>query len=164
MDFSNGKLFGKVSVIDIILVAAILILAIGFIFNRTSDRIQQVIGANTPLEVIVSGEGVRQFIVDAISEGDIMFRYHDRQALGTVTRVDILPAMEYFHKPDGSVVLATMEGRYDIQIVLASVGSIRENIGYFVNGNDHIAPGSEIALISNRVRVPEGRIVSVREY
>jgi len=164
MDFSNGKLFGKISVIDVILIAAIIILAIGFIFTRTSDRIQQVIGANTPLEVVIQGEGVRQFIVDAIAEGDIMFRYHDRQPLGTVTRVDISPAMEYFHKPDGTVILAEMEERFTIQIVLASVGSIRDQIGYFVNGNDHIAPGSEIALVSNRVRIPEGRVVSVREY
>ena len=163
MDFSNGKLFGKVSVIDVILVAAIVILAIGFIFTRTSSQIQQIIGANTPMEVIIQGEGVRQFIVDAIAEGDIMFRYHDRQALGTVTRVDVSPAMGYFHNPDGSVILAEMEGRYTIQIVLASVGSIRDNIGYFVNGNDHIAPGSEIALVSNRVRVPEGRVISVRD-
>lgn len=163
MDFSNGKIFGKVSVIDIILVAAVLILAVGFLFTRTSGRIQQIIGANTPLEVVIQSEGLRQFVVDAVSEGDIMFRYHDRHALGTVTNVRVTPAMDYFHMPDGSVILAEMEDRYTIQITLSSVGSVRENIGYFVNGNDHIAPGSEIALTSNRVRIPEGRVYSIRE-
>ena len=159
----SGRILGKVSIIDIILVVAIVVLVAGFLYTQFSGRIGGIINPTTPLEVVIQGEGLRHFIVDAISEGDIIFRYHDRQALGTVVAIDVSPAMDYFHLSDGSVILAEMEQRYTVHITLASVGTIRENIGYFVNGTDHIAPGSEIALVSNRVRIPEGRVFSVRE-
>ena len=160
---NSGRILGKISIIDIIFVVAVIVLAVGFVYTRTSGRIAGIINPTTPLEVVIQGEGLRHFIVDAISEGDIMFRHHDRQALGTVVAIDISPALDYFHLSDGSVILAEMEQRYTVHITLASVGTIRENVGYFVNGTDHIAPGSEIALVSNRVRIPEGRVFSVRE-
>ncbi|MCL2217634.1 MAG: DUF4330 domain-containing protein, partial [Defluviitaleaceae bacterium] len=35
----NGRLFGKVSIIDILIVAAVLVLGIGFLYRQTSERL-----------------------------------------------------------------------------------------------------------------------------
>jgi len=160
---NSGRIKGRVSLIDIILVAAVLLLLAGFVYTQLSGRIQTIINPTTPLEVVIQGEGLRHFIVNSVSEGDVMFRSLDRQPLGRVVDIDITPSLNYLHRSDGTAVLAEVEGRYTIRITLEATGSIREDIGYLVNGTDHLAPGSEVALVSNRVFIPDGRVFSIRE-
>ena len=157
---NKARLFGKVSIIDIIIVLAILALGVGFAVRETSPGLGGILNPDTPFYVTISGDGLRHFIVDAVSVGDVMFRHHGRHPLGTVVDIDIQPAMDYLHRLDGTAVLVETEQRYKIYITLASTGSIRD-IGYLVNGTDHIAPGSEVALISNRAFIPDGRVHSI---
>jgi len=158
---NSGRIKGRISIIDIILVVAVLVLVVGFVYTQTSDRIQQVINPTEPFHVVIQGDRVRHFIIDAVSEGDIMFRLHDRQPLGTVIGIEVLPAMDYLHHSDGTATLAEVEGRYTINITLEAIGSIRDGIGYFINGVDHMSPGREVALHSNKVFIPNGRVQSV---
>ena len=158
----NGRIKGKASIIDIILIVAVVVLLVGFVYTRTSDRLGQIFNPNDPMEVIIQGAGLRHFNVNAVNIGDVMFRNHAQHPLGTVVDIEIVPFMNYLHHADGTASLVVSEDRYTIFITLDSVGSIREGIGYFVNGNDHIAPGSEVALISNQVFIPDGRVYSVR--
>lgn len=158
----NGRIKGKVSLIDAILVIAIVVLAAGFVRNQLSPRIQDILNPDTPLEVVITGSELRHFIVNSVSIGDVMFRNHDRHPLGTVTNIEITPWEDVLHRSDGTAVLVEHEGRYTIRITLAATGTVR-NVGYFINGNDHVAPGSEVSLISNRVFIPDGRVYSIRE-
>jgi len=159
---NSGRIKGKVSLIDIILVVAVVLLLAGFVRNTLSPHIQDIINPDTPFEVVITGSELRHFIVDSVNVGDVMFRNHDRQPLGTVTDIEIVPFQDVLHRSDGTAVLVDHEGRYTIRITLESVGTIR-NVGYFINGNDHVAPGSEVSLISNRVFIPDGRVYSIRE-
>jgi hypothetical protein len=158
---NSGRIKGRVSIIDIILIAAVLVLAAGFVYNQVSERLRQVINPTDEFHVVIQGDGVRHFIVDAVEIGDVMFRLRDRQPLGTVIDIEVLPAMDFLHRSDGTAVLVEMEGRYTINITLEAVGSIREGVGYFINGVDHLAPGREVALHSNKVFIPNGRVQSV---
>jgi len=160
---NSGKIKGRVSIIDIILIAALVVLLAGFMYRQMSGRIGDIVRPSTPFEVIIQGEGLRHFIIDSVDVGDVMFRNHDRQPLGTVVAIDVEPSFDYLHRADGTATLAEMEGRYTIRLTLSSVGTVRANIGYFVNGIDHLAPGGEVALISNRVFIPDGRVYSIRE-
>ena len=160
---NSGKIKGKISIVDIILVVAIVAFAAIFLRNQTSDHILGIINPTTPFEVVIEGVGFRPFIRDAVHVGDVMFRNHDTHPLGTVTNVEILQWQNFLHRQDGTAELVDSEGRYTIRITLAAIGTVRENVGYFINGDDHVAPGSDIFLISNRVVIPEGRVYSIRE-
>ena len=157
-----GRIKGKVSIIDIILVVTIIVLLAGFVHTRMSERLRQIFSPSDYMEVVIQGAGLRHFNVNAVNIGDVMFRNHAQHPLGTVVGIEIVPFMNYLHHADGTASLVVSEDRYTIFITLNAVGSIREGIGYFVNGDDHIAPGSEVALISNRVFIPDGRVYSVR--
>lgn len=158
---NSGRIKGKVSIIDIILVVILAVLAVGFVRTHLSERIQGVVAPQTPIELVVTGDGLRRMIVDTVDVGDVLFRNHDRQPLGTVTSIEITPSFDHFHHSDGTATLALSEGRYTIRITMDAVGTVRENVGYFINGMDHVAPGSEVALVSNRVFIPDGRVYSV---
>ena len=157
---NKGRIFGKVSLVDIVIVLLIVVLGGGFAYRQMSERLNQIMNPSDLMYVTIKESGVRHFLLDAVAVGDVMFRHLDRHALGTVVDIEVLPAMDFLHRHDGTVVLAEMEQRYTVVITLAAIGTINET-GYFVNGVDHIAPGSEISLISNRVLFPEAVVYSV---
>jgi len=156
----NGKIFGKVSIIDIIIVLAILVLGIGFVYRQTSEQLQTVLNPTDEFYIVFESNRLRGVNVDAISVGDIMFRLHDRQPMGTIIDMEVHPATETLRRSDGVAVLAEMEGRYRVVLTLESRGSITDT-GYFVNGLDHIAPGSEVVLVSNRVYLPVAMVYAI---
>ena len=160
---AKGKIKGRVSLIDIILILAVVALAAGILYRQT-PAIQDMVNPNTPFYVTIQGDGVRHFIKDAVAEGDIMFRMHDRQPLGEVVAIEVVPAQTFLHHSDGTASLATMEQRYTLNITLRSIGTVREDTGfYLINGNDHMAPGREVSLHSNRVLIPNGRVIRVEQ-
>lgn len=145
----RGRLFGRLSILDIVIVLAVIVLVVGFIYNRTGQHVRQIIMPNTPLYVTFLVENVREFSLNAVQEGDIFFRQHERMALGTVTSVETAPAYDIMVRTDGTAVYAPVEGRYNMYITLACVGSITDS-GFFVNGNLQMAEGGRLSLQSNR--------------
>ena len=144
----KGRLFGKVSIIDIVVVLAIAVLAAGFVYNRTAQHVRQIIMADTPLCVTFLVEGVREFSLEAVQEGDVFFRQHERVPLGTVTRIDTGPAYDIMVRTDGTAVYVPVEGRYNMYITLSGVGSVTDN-GFFVNGTQQMAEGGRLSIQSN---------------
>lgn len=144
----NGRLFGKVSIIDIVIVFAIVVLAAGFVYNRTAQHIRQIILADTPMYVTFLVEGVRDLSLDAVSEGDIIFRQHERVPLGTVSSIRTAPAHDIMIGTDGTAIYAPIEGRYNMYVTIEGVGSITD-AGFFVNGTLQLATGSRLSIQSN---------------
>jgi len=147
---SKGRIFGKISVIDIFVVLAILTLAIGFVYNRTSQDIRRIIIADEPLYVTFLVEGVREFSLSAVREGDVFFRQHERIPLGTVTHVETTPAYDIMNRTDGTAVYAPLEGRFNMHITLACIGSITDT-GFFVNGTQQMSVGGRMSIQSNNL-------------
>jgi len=164
---TSGKIKGKISIVDIVLVVAVALLVVGFIYRQWSPVIEQIIGANTPLTIVLEAEGHRHFTTDAISVGDVVFRMHERQPIGTVVDIELLPSLYYLHRTDGTAVLVQQEQRATIRITLEAVGSVSTTGStagfFFVNGTDHMAPGSDVQMVTNRVNMPNARVVSVQE-
>jgi hypothetical protein len=158
----KGRLFGKVSVIDLLILLAVVGLGLGYVYQRTSPEILQIVNADTKFYVTMTANRMRGFSVDAVDIGDIMYKQHDRQPLGTVVKLETEPATDYMLYPDGTAVLVEMEERYRMYITLESTGSITD-VGYHVNGIMHIAPGSEIVLVSNRLLIPDSWVHAISE-
>ena len=146
----KGRLFGKISIIDILIILAVVLLAAGFIYNRTSQHVRQIISADTALYVTFLVEGVRDFSVLAVEEGDIFFRQHERVPLGRVARIETAPAYDIMVRSDGSAVYAPVEGRYNMYITLACVGSVTDT-GFFINGTLQVSEGGRLSIQSNNL-------------
>lgn len=146
----KGRFFGKISIIDIVIVLAIVVLAVGFIYNRTGQHVRQIIMADEPLYVTFLVEGVRRFSVDAVQEGDVFFRQHERVPLGTVARIETSPAHDIMVRTDGTAVFAPIEDRYNLYITLACVGSVTDT-GFFINGTLQVSEGGRLSIQSNNL-------------
>ena len=159
---NQGKIRGRVSIVDILIVVVVLALAVGFVYRRATPHIGEILRPDDTFYVTFEVNRIRSVITeDAIVIGDRVFRQHaTHQPLGTIVAVERLPATDVLLRSDGTAVNVTMEGRYTLKITLEAVGSITD-AGFFANGNDHVAPGSEAALINSRFVFPSARVFAV---
>ena len=158
---SHGKIKGRVSIVDILIVLAVIVLIVGFVYRQGADRIGDILRPDEQFQVTFEVNRIRSIIAeDAIVIGEYVFRQHDRQPLGQIIAVEKHPATDIMMRSDGTALLATMEGRYALHITVQATGTVSES-GFIVNGIDHMAPGAEVALINSRFIFPLARVFSV---
>jgi hypothetical protein len=148
----QGRLFGKISVIDIIVVIVVAALAAGFIYKRVSGDVQQIVNANDTFYVTFKCDQLRSFSLDAAAEGDIFFRQYDTKAMGRAVLIETDVGRGIMLKTDGTAVLAEMEGRFTMYITVECTGSVTGS-GFYINGYMNVAEGSEFMIQSNRLLV-----------
>jgi len=160
---SQGRIMGRVSIIDILIILAVLALALGFVYRRAAPGLQDILRPDEQFYIVFEVNRIRSVIAaDAIEVGDLMFRQHDTQPLGRIISIEKFPATDFMRRTDGSAIIAEMEDRYNLHITLESVGSITDS-GFFVNGNDHIAASADVVIASNRVHFPLARVQFIGE-
>jgi len=152
---NQGKIRGRVSIIDILLVVILLALVGSFVYRRAAPHIQEILDADNTFYVTFEVNRIRSVIAqDSVVIGDKVFRQHaTHQALGTIVDIERLPATNVMVRSDGTAVLATMEDRYSLRITIRATGTINER-GFIVNGNDPLALGGDVVLINNRFIFP----------
>jgi len=159
---NQGRIRGRVSIIDIVIVVAILALVAGFVYRRATPHISDIFRSEEPFYVTFEVNRIRGIITeDSVIIGESIFRQHaTHHALGTIVHIEHLPATEIMRRTDGTAVLATMEGRYSLRITIEATGNITPS-GYFVNGNDHLSPGGDIRLVNSRFFFPVAEVYYV---
>ena len=145
----QGRLGGKISVIDAALALIIAGLLTGFFVRQFSIK-ETVQATNATFYVTVSIEPVRDFSVAAITEGDVFYEQFATQSMGKAISIIREPAREVIKLPDGTAYYVEMEEKYRLLVTLECSGIIRDT-GYFINGNSQMAEGSDIRLQSNKV-------------
>ena len=158
----SGRLFGKISLLDIFIILTVTALLVGFIYSQTSEQAGVFVAPTEVFYVTFELNGIREENADTLEVGDIVYRLHDNEPLGVVTHIEPLePATTLLAKSDGTVVHAVMEGRSLLVYTVRSQGSIT-SIGHFVNGNDHIAVGSKVVVVSNRTSLSGSVVIGIR--
>lgn len=159
---SSGRLFGKVSILDILVAVAALAVALGFLLSHVTEQGALFVSPTEEFYVVFESNRMRPVVADALAVGDAVFRRHGGQPIGVVTHIgERRPAVELMLFGDGTAAYVEMEGRYRFEFTVRAYGSVTP-MGYFVNGNDHIAPGSGVEVVSYRAFLPETTVVGIR--
>ena len=159
---SSGRLFGKVSLLDIFISLAVIALFVGFFYSRITEQAGGFIAPTHEFYVTFEANGLRRVNAETLDVGDVVFRRHDNEPLGVVTHIEpIEPATYLLARTDGTAVHALMEGRYRLAFTVRSQGSLT-SFGYFINGNDHIAVGSIVTVVSYRANLPTSVVIDIR--
>lgn len=142
----NGKLFGKISIIDVFVLLIIIGIVIGTVYRFSSGNIFDSIAGKT-LSYTVRIEGIRDFTYTFYEQG-IGKPCSDKktgQSIGTVKAVRQEPFLDEGTLPDGTVVLAEKPSNIVVYVDIQANGSQTEE-AYFANGTYEIKVGSEINL------------------
>lgn len=135
---SKGKLFGKVSIIDI-LILLVLVAGIAGVWVKFFKS-----GSVTPLavksETFIVGlywEESPDFAVSAVKVGDVARDFDRGAVLGKVTDIKIDDSISFVKTEDGRVVAGSTPGYVSYHITLESAGVPSDVGGVIFDGMDY---------------------------
>ena len=114
----NGRLFGVVSIIDLVIILVILILAVGvyvkfFVLDKTS-----VVTEQQTITYTLFAQNVREETMDCIQTGDILYHSDSGILLGTITNIQVKDAVATLQMLDGTNKEVPVEDRYDMYLTM----------------------------------------------
>ena len=114
----HGKLFRKVSIIDILIVLVILLCIAGAVI-RFSGLLGDNNSSPIKIEYTLQVKQIRDKSVDAImKKGELYSSLSDEAYLGTITNVEKHSNDDYSELVDGTIVKTSATDRYDVLITV----------------------------------------------
>ena len=127
----NGKIGGKVSIIDLLILVVLIAVAL-FVGRRLLSG-----GSSTPpaqqvyMEMI--GSEVLKYVSEDLEVGAPVIDDTEHNSLGHVTEIELGKAYHYEALPDGSTVIVEPDDSDSVRLVTLQEGSLDGN-GVLVNG------------------------------
>jgi hypothetical protein len=111
----KGRLFGLINIIDLVVLVVILALVgfgayktIGFDNNGTPTEIGT---ATHKATIVFEVREVRDFTINSVSIGEVLKDYSKNTDYGTITNVEVKPAIRLIETEDGKIVEAVVPGK-----------------------------------------------------
>lgn len=157
----KGRLFGKISIVDIGVLLFIIAL-LGGVYYRyfVIDRHNNAAKFDTLEYTVVLAEGVRQQSVDAIIIGADIYDVKTDTPMGKIVGKEVIPAIEQLTKADGTVVWAEKPDRFNVRITIQVPGN-ETKYGFRANGSIDINREYPQVLDTQMI-VMETKIVDVK--
>ena len=157
----EGKLFGKISIIDILVIIVILVTAIGVYMKFTA--VPETVQVKTEkFSYIVRIDKVRQYTVDGLYELGKIYDKETKEDLGEI--VDVLSVentVDTGINSRGEAVKTEYPDKYSVLIRIETNGNVGNN-GYYTASNRLIGVGGDLSIESKYVST-SGRIVSIED-
>lgn len=150
---NRGKLFGKVSIVDLLIIVIIVAGLLGayYKFGRTDSL--NIIAKTEKVSISFYMEDLPGFVAESIKVGDVVKDRMSSVLIGKVTSVEIGPDTIYLPNAEGKVVVSSKPGYVSIKVtaegqgVYSNEGVSFSNVDYYVNkifdlrvGKTNIAP------------------------
>lgn len=146
----NGRLFGLISFIDVLVILVILVLTIGiycrfFVLDKTAVNVD-----SETIQYSVVIDESRQFVGENIQVGDKLFEGKNGIEIGTVTSIRITPAEVASTDMNGNYLLVPSEERYRVEMTIE--GDMTKNGGrYYANRTYEINKGYQTEMYTKYV-------------
>lgn len=132
----KGKLFGKINVIDLIIVV-VLIAAAGIFGYKYLSGNQMVASSEVPATITFYAEEVSDFVLDGtIKEGDVVYDVQEKSNIGTVKSVTYGESVSYIETSDGRWVKTTKPDYQSVTITCEAYGTEFPN-GIIIADNNY---------------------------
>lgn len=129
----NGRLFGKISIIDVLVVAVVIVMAAALSVKGRQTQTSTSV-TNEPITFQVQVQGVRTYVADAIQVGDLLYDpdYSTGGALGVITDIQVTPGTQLADFSDGTLETVPKEDCKDILLTVQGEGLISDGF-YYLN-------------------------------
>ncbi len=122
----NGRLFGKISVIDIVVVLLVAVLAMAFYVKNHRLDASKSDGADETITVTMLAENLPVNAADALRVGD---KVYDKErssggAIGVITDIEVLPAGTTEELTDGTFARLTNEDGRNVVLTIRCQGAV----------------------------------------
>lgn len=121
---SKGKLFGKVSIIDLLIVLVLVAAVAGVGYKFVQSRTESIFVKTDTLVVQFYQEEVNDFTAKALKIGDIALENEQSADFGVVTDIKIDSAVSWAQNPVGGFVQSSKPGYSSIYITMETKGTL----------------------------------------
>lgn len=155
----NGKIGGKISIIDIAVILLVIVIAAG-IAMRYGSSITAAVKSDKLFEYTVRVPSVRSYTVAALEKKGKITDKRSEQDLGEITEVKTVDAEFQSTTADGNIVETTLPDRYTCLVTIQARGKESED-GYIMNDTTELSVGRSVDIYSKYVKT-SGEIMSVK--
>lgn len=157
----NGRLFGKISIIDVIVILAVLVAVLAIYVKTHKPQT----GSNVDTTTIVyqmQVDNMPEYMLQAIQKGD---QIYDKErstggSLGTITDIQVSDGTYEAKLSDGTYEVVPAENHYNLLLTIQGEGLIDENGNYLLNRVYNLGVNSSREF-NNKYGLFLGRIVSI---
>ncbi len=156
----EGKLFGKVSIIDIFALILVVVMALG-IYMKFFRTVETTAVENCTIEYEYKVTDVRMYSVTALKQSEKIFDEKTKEYMGEIVNVEYTPSIQKAELSDGRVVMTEAPDKYDAVVKIRVKGGVN-SAGYFTEENKSICAGSK-CITKTKFAKTEGEIISVKK-
>lgn len=154
----NGKIGGKISVIDLgvilLVIAAVIGLCVRFMSSTTTA-----VTSNETFRYVVKVNSVRDFTVKALEKGGILTDKKSELELGEIKNIQTDDAKMQSTTADGNIKWSNLPDRYTCMVTIEAQGRESED-GYILDDTTELSVGRSVEIITKYVKT-SGEIMSV---
>ena len=144
----DGKVFGKINIIDLLIVLVIVAAIAVAGFRAVNKRAESAASNAQRVRITFFGDYVNDFLPDALTIGDPLSEYSGKTDLGTLVSFSVEPAKqmvynEYTNTSEEMDVLGHVWMTFTCETtgVLNSKGFTKDDVTFVVGGNYYINIG-----------------------
>lgn len=155
----NGRIKGKISIIDI-LVILLIIAVIAGIAARYGSRVTTAVQSDKRFEYVLRVENVREYTVNALQKKGRVTDKKSEKNLGEITDVKVENATQQSITASGEITKPEIPGRYTCFVTIEATGKESDD-NYVLADSTELSVGRNIDLYSKYVKT-SGDITSVK--
>ena len=137
----NGRLFGLVSIIDVVVIAVAAVLAVAL---YTKDSAMPIASVADPMQTIrytVSINNMPEGRLESLRVGDQIYDKETGNHMGTIKDIKSEDCVISMLKADRTYVMAPIEERYNVTLSVEAQVRVDERGHYYVNRSNIVGVG-----------------------
>lgn len=142
----DGKLFGKISVVDIAVLLIIVVLAVG-IYSRFSGKADTAVTSGEKIKCTFLIKNVRMYSIEALQKKGPLFDKTSKEFIGDITDVRYEKGLYQVNMADGTYRPIVPEERYNAYVTVEFTGKTSDN-GYYTAANKYLGAGTSGAILT----------------
>jgi hypothetical protein len=132
----KGKLFGKISIVDILIIVIIIAAASGVYYKFHQSGATGIMTKTDKVEVSFFMEDAPDYAVNAVKEGDLVKDRQQNVVIGKVTSVTPGPDIVFYADSEGIVHSTSKPGYASIAITVEAQATYSDT-GFTINGSEY---------------------------
>lgn len=157
----QGRLFGVISIIDILVIIVVALLATG-IYIRYFSLSKTAIGQESaPITYKMIIDDVRDYTVNSLRVGDTLYNKTASEAIGTITDISVKEAAVWSGTVDGTQKKGIIEGKYDVTLTVEASGVVSEG-RYYVSRTTELGANQKNEYVTRYCSIT-GTVIEINQ-
>lgn len=155
----KGKLFGKVSIVDMLIVLIVLMAAVGVYYKASKSGLGPIQLKQDKLVItILTSSEARQSVVDCLNVGDAIYDWEKGNLIGRLVDKQVQPLRVYAEDAQGNWKYSEKPGLLSVLMTIEADGVV-SNDSIRIDGKEYLA--GHTLVVKSKATKFQGQIQSI---